>query len=106
MVTRKLRELSEDDILKIAGTYHNYQNDTNYEDLLGYCKKSNLEEIKENYYGLTPGRYVGIEEQINDDVPYEQKMKQLIQELSKQFEESHKLEEKIKKNLREIGFER
>ncbi len=104
MVTRRLRELSKDEILKIAETYHNYQNDTNYEDKLGYCKKASLEEIKENDYVLTPGRYVGVEEQENDDVPFEEKMKQLTQELSKQFEESHKLEEEIKKNLRSIGF--
>ena len=100
MVTRKLRELSKEEILKIAETYHNYQKDINYEDVLGYCKKSILEEIKENDYVLTPGRYVGVEEQENDDVPFEEKMKRLTQELSKQFEESHKLEEEIKKVLK------
>lgn len=105
MVTRKLRELSKEDILKIAKTYHNYQNDTKYEDELGYCKKSDLEEIKSNDYVLTPGRYVGVEEQENDDVPFEEKIKRLTQELSKQFEESHKLETEIKKNLGAIGYE-
>ena len=104
MVTRKLRELSKEDIHKISETYHNYQNDTNYEDILGYCKKSTLEEIKENDYVLTPGRYVGVEEQENDDVPFEEKMKRLTQELSKQFEESHKLEEEIKKDLKVIRY--
>ena len=102
MVTRKLRELSKEDILKIAETYHNYQNDTNYEDILGYCKKSDLEEIKANDYVLTPGRYVGIEEQENDDIPFEEEMAKLTQKLFKQFEESHKLEEEIKKILKEI----
>ena len=104
MVTRKLRELSKEEILKIAETYHNYQNDIKYEDKLGYCKKSTLEEIKSNDCVLTPGRYVGVEEQIDDDVPFEEKMKQLVQELSKQFEESHKLEEEIKKELEAIGY--
>lgn len=104
MVTRKLRELSKEEILKIAETYHNYQNDTDYEDILGYCKKSTLEEIKSNDYVLTPGRYVGVKEQENDDVPFEEKMIRIVQELSKQFEESHKLEEEIKKNLKAIGF--
>ena len=105
MVTRKLRELSKEDILKIADTYHNYQNDTNYEDEPGYCKKATLEEIKSNNYVLTPGRYVGIEEKENDDIPFEEKMIKLTQELSKQFEESHKLEEEIKKNLGVIGYD-
>ncbi|MCM1370718.1 MAG: type I restriction-modification system subunit M [Clostridium sp.] len=104
MVTRKLRELSKEEILKIADTYRNYQNDTNYEDILGYCKKATLEEIQANDCVLTPGRYVGIEEQEDDGVPFEDKMTKLTQELSKQFEESHKLEEEIKKNLEAIGY--
>ncbi len=74
MVTRKLRDLSKEDILKIADTYRNYQNDTNYENVLGYCKKSSLEEIRANNYALTPGRYVGVEEKADEDVPYEEKI--------------------------------
>lgn len=105
MVTRKLRELSKDEILKIADTYHSYQNDANYEDILGYCKKATLEEIQANDCILTPGRYVGIEEQADDGVPFEEKMTRLTQELSKQFEESHKLEEEIKKNLGLLDME-
>lgn len=104
MVTRKLRELNEEEIMKIADTYRNYQNDENYEDVLGFCKVSTIEEIKENNYVLTPGRYVGTEEQEDDGIPFEEKMKTLTSELKLQFEESHKLEEKIKKNLEAIGF--
>ncbi|MDE6284362.1 MAG: type I restriction-modification system subunit M [Bacilli bacterium] len=105
MVTRKLRELSKEDILKIADTYHSYQNDANYEDVSGYCKKATLEEIQANDCVLTPGRYVGIEEQEDDSVPFEEKMTRLTQELSKQFEESNKLDEEIKKVLGDIGYE-
>ena len=54
MVTRKLRELNEDDISKIADTYHNFQNNQNYEDVAGYCKVSTIKEIEENNYVLTP----------------------------------------------------
>lgn len=104
MVTRKLRELSKDEILKIANTYHSYQNDNNYENVLGYCKKATLEEIRANDFVLTPGRYVGIEEQEDDGVPFEETMSRLTQELSKQFEESHKLEEEIRNNLEVIGY--
>ena len=105
MVTRRLRELSEEDIKKIANTYHNYQNDENYEDVKGFCYSATTEEIKSNDYVLTPGRYVGVEETEDDGVPFEKKMKNITSELSRQFEESHKLEEEIKKNLKAIGYE-
>lgn len=105
MVTRRLRELSEDDIKKIADTYHNYQNDENYENVKGFCYSAPTEEIKSNDYVLTPGRYVGVEEAEDDGIPFEEKMKNITSELSKQFEESHKLEEEIRKNLKAIGYE-
>ena len=104
MVTRKLRELSEADILKIAGTYHKFVNDNNYEDVAGFCKVATIDEIKENNYVLTPGRYVGVEEQEDDGIPFEEKMKTITSELKDQFEESHKLEEEIRKNLEAIGY--
>ena len=105
MVTRRLRELSEEDIKEIANTYHNYQNDENYENVKGLCYSATTEEIKSNDYVLTPGRYVGVEETEDDGIPFEEKMKNITSELSKQFEESHKLEEEIKKNLKAIGYE-
>lgn len=105
MVTRRLRELSSDDIKKIADTYHDYQNDENYSDDKGFCYSATTEEIKSNDYVLTPGRYVGVEDINDDGIPFEEKMKNITSELSKQFEESHKLEEEIKKNLKAIGFE-
>ena len=105
MVTRRLRELSDSDIKKIADTYHNYQNNENYENLKGFCYSATTEEIQSNDYVLTPGRYVGVEETEDDGVPFEEKMKKITSELSKQFEESHKLEEEIKKNLKAIGYE-
>ncbi len=105
MVTRRLRELSEDDIKKIADTYHNYQNDENYENIKGFCYSSTTDEIKSNDYVLTPGRYVGVEETEDDGIPFEEKMKTITSELSKQFEESHKLENEIKKHLKAIGYE-
>lgn len=104
MVTRKLRELDENDIAKIADTYHNYQNNEKYEDIPGFCKVATIDEIKENNYVLTPGRYVGTEEQEDDEIPFEEKMKTLTSELKVQFEESHKLEDEIKKNLEAIWY--
>lgn len=108
MVTRKLRELLEDDthndISTIANTYHNYQNDVNYEDKLGFCKKATLDEIKTNDYVLTPGRYVGVKNNLDEEIPFDEKMKKITSELNIQFKESHKLEEEIRKELNAIGY--
>lgn len=105
MVTRRLRELSDSDIKKVADTYHNYQKSENYENIKGFCYSASTEEIKTNDYVLTPGRYVGVEDTKDDGIPFEEKMKTITSELSKQFEESHKLEDEIRKNLKAIGYE-
>ena len=105
MVTRRLRELSDDDIKQVASTYHKYQSDENFENIKGFCYCASTEEIKSNDYVLTPGRYVGVEEVEDDGVPFEEKMKNITSELSKQFEESHRLEEEIRKNLKAIGYD-
>lgn len=105
MVTRRLRELSEKDIKNVAKMYHNYQNNENYENVKGFCYCASIEEIKSNDYVLTPGRYVGVEDTEDDGIPFEEKMKNITSDLSKQFEESHRLEEEIKKNLKAIGYE-
>lgn len=105
MITRKLRELSEEDIQTIANTYHDYQNNDEFEDIQGFSKKADINEIKENDYVLTPGRYVGTEEEEDDGIPFEEKMKTLTQELSKQMKESNELDKEIKKVLGAIGYE-
>jgi len=105
MVTRKLRELSEDDIAQIAGTYHNYQNDDSYQDVAGFCKVATIDEIKDNNYVLTPGRYVGTEEQEDDGIPIEEKMTDLTSKLAEQMQEGARLDEEIKKVLGAIGYD-
>ena len=80
MVTRKLRELSEEDITKLADTYTAYEDDT-LENKSGYCAVVTKEDIAKQDYILTPGRYVGIEEQEDDGEPFEEKMKRLTAEL-------------------------
>ena len=104
MVSRKLRELTEDDIQKIADTYKNFVNGK-LEDELGYCAVVSTEDIAKQDYILTPGRYVGIEEQENDGEPYEEKMVRLTSELSEMFEKSHQLEDEIRRKLGAIGYE-
>lgn len=71
----------------------------------GYCKEANLEEIEKHNYILTPGRYVGIEEEIDDGEPFEEKMARLTAQLSEQFAKSKELEEEIRKQLGRIGYD-
>ena len=104
MVTRKLRELTEEDIAKIADTYNVYANGT-LEDTKGFCAVVTTEEIAKQDYILTPGRYVGIEEQQEDVEPFEEKMARLTGELSELFAQSHNLEAEIRQKLGAIGYE-
>jgi type I restriction enzyme M protein len=105
MIDRRVKELGEDDIQKVAETYHKWRNDNGYEDVQGFCKVATIDEIASNDYVLTPGRYVGIEEVEDDGIPFEEKMEKLTKEISQQFKESRELEEKIRKALGGIGYE-
>ena len=104
MVTRKLRELTEEDITKFADTYNAYADGT-LEDAKGFCAVVTTEEIAKQDYILTPGRYVGIEEQQEDGEPFEEKMARLTGELSELFAQSHNLEAEIRQKLGAIGYE-
>ena len=104
MVTRKLRELTEEDIAMIADAYNAYC-DGILEDQKGFCAVATTEEIAKQDYILTPGRYVGIEEQEDDGEPFEEKMARLTGELSELFDQSHKLEAEIRQKLGAIGYE-
>lgn len=104
MVTRKLRELTDEDIAKIADTYNAYA-DATLEDIKGFCAVVTTKEIAKQDYILTPGRYVGIEEQQEDGEPFEEKMARLTGELSELFAQSHTLEDEIRQKLGAIGYE-
>ena len=104
MVSRKLRELTDEDIKKIADTYNAFVDGTP-EDVKGYCAAVTTDEIAKQDYILTPGRYVGIEEQEDDGEPFEEKMGRLTAELSDLFKESHRLEDEIREKLGAIGYE-
>ena len=106
MVTRKNRELTEDDVKKISETYHSWRNPKGkYKDVKGFCKSADLKEIEKHDFVLTPGRYVGFEVVEEDDEAFEEKMKRLTKELAGQFEESKMLEGRIQKNLKGLGYE-
>lgn len=104
MVTRAVRELKLEEITKLAKTFDAYRKGT-LKDEAGFCSVKTLNEIAEQDYILTPGRYVGIAEQEEDGESFNEKMERLTSELSDLFNESHRLEYEIKKQLSSIGFD-
>lgn len=104
MVTRKLRELTGEDIAKLTKTYVAFT-EGSLEEVKGFCAIAATADIAKQDYILTPGRYVGIEEQKDDGEPFEEKMARLTGELSELFAKSHELEAQIKKQLGAIGYE-
>jgi len=109
LIDRVHRELTEEDVQKIASTYHAWRGDeseTNqYQDIPGFCKSTNFEEIVKHGHILTPGRYVGAEDIEEDDEPFEEKMGRLTAQLKDQMEKSKELDQAILKNLKELGFD-
>ena len=106
LIDRTHRELSDEEITRIANTYHAWRGEKDaaeYKDIPGFCKSATIEEIKAHGYVLTPGRYVGAEDIEEDDEPFNEKMKRLTAKLEEEFAESVKLEALIKRNLREFG---
>ncbi|HXI11556.1 MAG TPA: class I SAM-dependent DNA methyltransferase [Thermoanaerobaculia bacterium] len=102
------RELTDDDIAKIAGTYHAWRGDEGtgeYTDVAGFCKSATLEEMRKHGHVLTPGRYVGAEAIEDDGEPFEEKMKRLTSTLREQQAEAAKLDAAIATNLKGLGFE-
>ena len=103
MKSRKLRELSDDDIKKLGDTYDKYEAGT-LENEKGFCAVVDTAEIAKHDYILTPGRYVGIKEQEEDKEPFDEKMKRLTSELSEMFKQSEILQNEIKEKLKSIGW--
>lgn len=103
MVSRKLRELTDEDIRKIEKTYSAFMEGV-LEDMKGFCAVVTTEEIEKQDYILTPARYVGIAEQEKDNEPFEKKMSRLTTELGELFIRSHQLEIEIKNKLDKLGF--
>jgi len=108
MVDRVHRELTGDDICRIADTYHAWRGDQDcrqeYEDVPGFCKAATLADIRRHNHILTPGRYVGMAKVEEDDEPFEKKMERLTAQLEKQFAESARLEQAIRENLRGLRY--
>jgi type I restriction enzyme M protein len=121
MVDRVHRELTDQDVAKIAGTYHAWRGDiphsskgrhsresekpAPYSDIPGFCKSATLEDIRKHGHVLTPGRYVGAEAAEPDSEPFDEKMKRLTKTLRAQQAEAAKLDAAIDANLKELGYD-
>ena len=96
--------ISFDITSRLANTFESFQDGT-LEDVKGFCSVATTEEIGKQDYILTPGRFVGIEEQEDDGEPFDEKMNRLTGELSEMFKRSHELEAEIRKRLGAIGYD-
>lgn len=117
LVDRTHRELTGEDIARIANTYHAWRGEKmspsplegegggeGYKDIPGFCKSATLEEIRKHGHVLTPGRYVGAEAQEIEAEPFDEKMKRLVTQLREQQTEAAKLDAAIAANLKELGY--
>jgi type I restriction enzyme M protein len=106
MVNRKNRAFTQEDVTKVADTYHNWLNGSKeYRDIKGFCKTAQLADIQKHKFVLTPGRYVGIPDEEDDGIPFEEKMATLTNQLSEQMQQAKTLDEEIKLQLAKIGVE-
>ena len=105
MKDRVLRDFTDEDIAKIADTFHAWQSGKGYEDEKGFCYSASVDDLKKHDFVLTPGRYVGAADTVEDSEPFPEKMQRLTTQLQSQFEESARLEKAIKDNLAGIGYE-
>jgi type I restriction enzyme M protein len=110
MVDRRHRQLTDEEVKKIANAYHTWRGEpidgqkAEYQDIAGFCKTVKLEEIRTRGHILTPGRYVGNEEEEADEDEFEEKMQKLSANLFEQMKVSEELDDLIKKNLERLGY--
>ena len=105
MFERTHRKLTENDIKRIAATYHAWRDGSDdYADEPGFCKSASLEEVAKHDHVLTPGRYVGLAPQEDDGEPFEEKMARLSAQWREQQAEARRLDSEIEANLAQLGF--
>ena len=107
MTDRTHRELTADDIERIAGTYHAWRGEEDigaYSDVPGFCKSADIEEVRRHRHVLTPGRYVGAAPREDDGEPFEEKMERLAVQWREQRAEAERLDAEIDANLEALGY--
>jgi type I restriction enzyme M protein len=109
MVDRTHRDFTDEDIARIANTYHAWRGEKEagkYSDVPGFCKSASLAEIRKHSHVLTPGRYVGAEQQEDGGEPFESRMRKLVATFQQQQDEAAELDARITANLKELGYGR
>ncbi len=102
LINRRTKELAEEDIQKIAATYHAWRNPKGkYEDIKGFCNSASIERVRELDYVLTPGRYVGLPDD-EDDFDFNERFTKLKAEFAEQLKEEEKLNALILENLKKV----
>ena len=107
MADRTHRELTDEDVARIANTYHAWRGEKDagqYADVPGFCKSAPVDEVRKHGHVLTPGRHVGAKAQEDDGEPFEEKMRRLTATLREQQAEAAKLDAAIAANLESLGF--
>ena len=112
MVDRVHRDFDDDDMSYIVDAYHAWRGETvtheafkdGYKDVAGFCKSATMDEVAAHEYILTPGRYVGAPDAVDDGVPFATKMQTLTEQLAKQMKRSYELDDEIRKQLGRIGY--
>jgi type I restriction enzyme M protein len=107
-ISRTQIDLSDEEIDLIAGTYHAWRGQAEagaYEDVPGFCRSATLEEIREAAFALTPGRHVGAAVQAEDEKAFEERTRQLVDQLGQDFAESERLSAEVKQALRAAGYD-
>lgn len=106
-VDRTTNQLTSNNINTIAETVRSYRGEDDakeYVDETGFCKIATIDEIADNDYMLTPGRYVGIKQDNGDGIAFDTKMNETTAELREKFQQSDELQKKIEETLQEVGF--
>lgn len=98
------RKFTDEDLQKISDTYHNWRKQSKYEDVKGFCKSADLEEIKKHDFVLTPGRYVGAADVEDEGIPFEEKLKILEEKLKESLVQEEVLNKDLKEQLKKVGI--
>ena len=113
MVDRVRRDFNTEDTLKISDTYHAWRGQSDaierhgeYKDVSGFCYSGSLEDIKKNGYVLTPSRFVGAEDELDENVPFEEKFESISMKLNQYFQKGQEIQSKIESSLNLIQVDK
>lgn len=104
-ISRRQNVMKDEHIARIVEKFRLFEEGKIEEiDETGFAKVATIEEIAKNGYFLTPGRYVGVDLEIDDERPFEEKMKEYSEELSRLLKEEEVLKAKIKEVMDSLGY--